>query len=137
MKKSVFALIAAIALLTSSTLITSADHHKKGEKKGLDHDTMEKIMKVGFKGDKDKGVDGIVKKVTTGKATKAESKLLLAWLLTLESHNVEKGEQKDYLAKTDELITAMAGVIAEKDGSIEALKKASNCKACHKAHKPD
>lgn len=137
MKKNILAICSIAALLASSTLISQADHHKKGEKKGLDHETMEKIMKVGFKGDKDKGVDGLAKKVITGKATKEESKQLLKWLLALESHKVEKGEQKEYNKKTDALVVAMAGVIAGKDGSVDALKKASNCKACHKAHKPD
>ena len=137
MKKKVLAFFSVVALLASSTVITQADHHKKGEKKGLDHETMEKIMKVGFKGDKNKGADSLTKKVVTGKASKEESKLLLKWLLALESHKVEKGDQKEFNKKTDALVVAMAGVIAGKDGSVDALKKASNCKACHKAHKPD
>jgi len=134
MKIKIFAFLVAAAVISFPSL--NADHHKKGEKKGLTHEKMEEIMKVGFKDDKEKGVKSILTKVKEGSASKKEAKKLLGWLLALETHQVEKGTQEDFNKKTDALVTAMAGVIAKKEGSVDALKKAGNCKACHRAHKP-
>jgi predicted RNase H-related nuclease YkuK (DUF458 family) len=135
MKKPLLAFTVAAAVTATTTIFSVADDHKEGEKKGLSHERMEEIMKVGFKSDKRKGTKSLLDRITEGTATKKESKQFMAMLLDLESHHVEKGTQEDYVGKTDALVYAMAGVLAQKDGSVDALKKAANCKACHEAHR--
>lgn len=131
-----FRLVAVLAGLMAAATFTQADHHEEGEKKGLSHEKMEEIMKVGFKSDKRKGTVSILDKIKDGTASKEESKKFLGMLLALETHKVEQGDQKEFNEKTDALVVAMAGVIAKKDGAVDALKTAANCKACHDAHKP-
>jgi len=135
MKKLSALLITTIALGASITAYSAA--HKEAEnKKNMPYD-MEKIMSVGMKGDKKEGVDGLVKKVIDGAASKDEQKDLLRFFLSLEKYSVEKGDQEAFNKKADALTASLIGVIAGVDGSIAKLDEAKNCKACHDAHRPD
>lgn len=137
MKKSI-SILAVTALIiagTSSIFVTAEDHEE--HPKSLSHEKMEDIMKVGFKSDKNKGFVSLFDKIKSGVATKEESKKFLGMALALETYKVEKGEQKEFNEKADALVVAMAGVLAQKEGALEAVKNAGNCKTCHSAHKPD
>jgi hypothetical protein len=87
----------------------------------------EEIMKKGFKGSKTE--PALLKKVLGGSATKAEKAKLKEYISKLASLKPEKGTTESWKGKTTALIKAM-----EKD-DLKALKEATNCKACHKAHK--
>ena len=135
MKKLSALLITVIAVGASVTAYSAA--HKEAEnKKNMPYE-VSKIMSVGMKGDKKKGVDGLVSKVIEGEASKDEQKDLLRFFLSLEKYSVEKGDQKAFDKKADALTDSLVGVIAGVEGSIAKLEKAKNCKACHDAHKPE
>jgi hypothetical protein len=87
----------------------------------------EEIMKKGFKGSKTE--PALLKKVLGGSATEAEKAKLKEYISKLASLKPEKGTAESWKRKTTALVKAM-----EKD-DLKALKEATNCKACHKAHK--
>lgn len=136
MKNSISILAVTALIIAATSVFVSAEHHEE-HPKTLSHEKMEEIMKVGFKSDKNKGFVSLFDKIKSGAATKEESKIFLGMLLALETYKVEKGEQKEFNEKADALVVAMAGVLAQKDGALEAVKNAGNCKTCHSAHKPD
>ena len=87
------------------------------------------VMKKCMKG-------GLCKKVAGGQATAAEEKELVEMFMALAGNKPPKGEAESWKAKTMALLDAAKGVAGDKEGSTAALKKAANCAACHKLHKP-
>ncbi|MBI2804164.1 MAG: hypothetical protein HYX68_04170 [Planctomycetes bacterium] len=72
---------------------------------------------------------GLCKKVASGKASEKEKKQLIALFTDLAANKCPKGEEDSWKAKTKALLDAA------KAGDGEALAKAADCGACHKAHK--
>ena len=93
---------------------------------------MSTVMKKGFKAD-----DGPYKKALAGEASAEELKTLYAYVQSMAKHKVEKGEQTDYDAKVKELVAAAKKLMDGDKSAAKHLKAAGNCKACHKAHKPN
>lgn len=100
--------------------------------KGEHHEAFEEIMKKGFK-----GKTSLVGKATEGTASDAEIKQLQGMLKQLAGLKPPRGEMASWKEKTAALIKA--GDLLAKNGKAggAALKKASNCKACHSVHKPE
>jgi hypothetical protein len=126
---------AALSMTFSSSLQAAA--HKEGEKPRLPY-KMEDMMKKGMKGDKEKGIDSLLKKTLKGTATAKEQKQLLGYFIAIElAYHPERGDAASWKEKTDTLTRAMIGFMAGKPGAVDVLEEAANCKACHKAHKPE
>lgn len=83
-----------------------------------------------------KGKDSFLSKVTGAKSTEDENKKLLAFYEVLATLKPPQGEEKSWKDKTDALVAAAKEVIEKKEGAVDKLKKATNCKACHDVHKP-
>ena len=98
------------------------------------HEIIEKVMKKGLK-----GKTSPLAKVIGGEASEEETKDLFELVKTLEGTKAAKGDQKAYDEKVGKLISDLEKVAGGDTGdkAIAALKKSSNCKACHKEHKPD
>ncbi len=79
--------------------------------------------------------DKLLKKVLDGKADAAEKKQLLELYTELGKNKPPKGDAKSWKDKCDALVSATQEVVDGKDKGVGDLKKASNCGACHKAHK--
>jgi Spy/CpxP family protein refolding chaperone len=75
--------------------------------------------------------------VKSGKATAEQKKQLLELYQELAKNKPEKGDPKDWQKRTNALVKAAQEVVDGKEGSTQALGKAANCGACHKAHKGD
>jgi len=120
-KQSLFAAVVALAALT---VFSVADEN---------HETIEKVMKEGMKGD-----ESPLALVLDGKASDEQTRELTALILTMKGTKAPVGEQSGYEAKVTELIAAMEAVGGgdKGDDAINRLDKASNCKACHSDHKP-
>jgi hypothetical protein len=93
--------------------------------------TIKKIMLEGHKGEQ-----APIQTVLSGKADEALLKKFLTYYEFMAAQKPEHGDAASWTAKTTALVDATKGVIAKKDGSVEALKSAINCKACHTIHKP-
>ncbi len=72
---------------------------------------------------------GLCKKVASGEASEAEKKQLIKLFTDLAANKCPKGDEDSWKEKTKALLAA-----AKADDG-DALKKAANCGACHKAHK--
>jgi hypothetical protein len=79
---------------------------------------------------------GLCKKVADGKASAAETKMLVAMLTELPKNEAPKGGADSWKTKTAAVAAAAKAVGEGKDGAGAALAKAANCAACHKEHKP-
>ena len=90
--------------------------------------TVKEVMKKAHK-------DGLLKKVTGGKASVQEKKTLALLYNELGKNKPKKGSAASWKKMTGELVAAAVKVAKNEDGGMAALKAASNCKACHKVHK--
>ena len=122
------ALVVAIAV---SAFGFAQDAEKQQEKKTAEltvKQVMEKAMSP--KGDQ------LNKKVLSGKATNEEKLQLLDLFISLTENDAPKGEQASWEVFTNSAVTAAAKVAVGREGAIDELKAATNCKKCHDAHKP-
>lgn len=112
-----------LTLAASITLAFAAD----------DHETIEKVMKEGLKGD-----SSPMAKVLDGDASADETAKLAKLVKTLAGTKAPKGEQAGYDTKVNELIAALDAVAGgdKSEAAIGRLDQAQNCKACHSEHKP-
>ncbi|MCA9199384.1 MAG: hypothetical protein KDA87_17685 [Planctomycetales bacterium] len=90
--------------------------------------SIEDVMKTAMKG-------GLLKKVTGGEASDEEKKQLLDLFVSLVENEPEKGELDSWHKMAGGAALAAAKVVVGREGAVEELKKATNCKACHDAHK--
>ncbi len=77
----------------------------------------------------------LLNKVAEGNASAEEKQQLLESYAALGDNEPPKGDAASWKEKTDALVAAAKAAV---DGDAEAaakLKAASNCAACHKAHK--
>ena len=79
--------------------------------------------------------DGLLKKVSGGKADDGEKKELLSLYEDLAKNKPEKGDEKSWHTKTEAIVKAAKGVVEGDKKAAGGLGKATNCKACHDAHK--
>ena len=94
--------------------------------------TTEQIMEQGFK-----GKESPAARVGRGEGTAADFKLLAELTASLPLNAPPKGDAASWKEKSTALAKAGKELAAGKAGALEAWKAASNCKACHSAHKPD
>jgi hypothetical protein len=73
--------------------------------------------------------EGLLKKVTSGKASDAEKKQLCEMYEALAANKPPKGDASSWKDKTSAIVAAC------KKDDAKALAKATNCGACHSVHK--
>ncbi|QDT12420.1 hypothetical protein [Planctomycetes bacterium K23_9] len=87
------------------------------------------IMKKAFKGP-------LLKKVAGGEASDEEKKQLHEMLVALSKNKQPRGEDESWKTLTSALVKAGEAAVKGDEKAGAMLKKAANCKACHKEHKP-
>ena len=80
--------------------------------------------------------DGLLKKVSGGKADDAEKKELLELYEALAKNEPPKGEKGDWKKRTDAMVAGAKEIVDGKKGAEAKLGKTVNCAACHKEHRP-
>lgn len=123
--KHVLAIGAMIAFALTATVAANAADDEKPKY------TIKQVMEKAHKGN-----DALLKKVAGGSAGADEKKTLLEMYVALGKNKAPKGDADSWNEKTTAIVTAAKAVAEDKEGGIAALKKATNCGACHKAHKP-
>ncbi len=93
--------------------------------------TIKDVMKKGFNKRK-----GLLPKVTKGSATDEEKKELHEMFVALSKNKPPRGEEESWKKFTGALVKAGKMVVDGDEKGVGMLKKAANCAACHKAHKP-
>jgi hypothetical protein len=103
----------------------ATDDDGKGDEKPL---TIDDIMRYTM-------TRHLVKKVAKKQATPKEQQRLVELFKTLAKLEPPKGSPESWEEKTTALVVAAEEIAAGKP-SHQALMKAANCAACHKAHRP-
>ena len=82
-----------------------------------------------------KGNPPLCGKVAMEKASKEEKQQLLELWTALGTNKPPKGPEKSWKDKTDAMVSAAKGAVADDKGYGAKVKAAVNCKACHEVHK--
>ena len=100
---------------------TDAGHVKPGPAGKY---TMKEIMTKGFKAD-----DNLKDLILDGNATAEQKTKFVDYVENMALFKPRKGDADSWKEKTATLLVATKGT------DLDALKKATNCKACHSVHK--
>ena len=90
--------------------------------------TIKDVMKTAHK-------DGLLKKVLAGDASQEEKLILLDNYISLVECEPPKGDMQSWQNLAGRAALAAAKVAVGREDSTDELKAATNCAACHKAHK--
>ncbi|MEM8732787.1 MAG: hypothetical protein AAGG44_01100 [Planctomycetota bacterium] len=126
MKKPV---VASLVLGAVATAMIAPFAIADDEEKSKPKHTIKEVMKVAFKG-------GLQKKVLSGEASDDEKKELLDLYVSLVESKPPKGEMNSWHNLAGGAALAAAKVVVGREGALDELKAATNCKACHSEHKP-
>lgn len=77
----------------------------------------------------------LLNKALDGQASKEEKDQLLDLYISMIDNKPPKGEPDQWTMKSGRAIVAAARVAVGREGAEAELKAATNCKACHDAHK--
>jgi hypothetical protein len=117
------------SLIAGSVVVLGVALLVDGTVEGKDKElTIKQVMKKAHQPAK-KGEVSLLKKVLEGDASKDEKADLVKLYEALAKCTPPMGEKDDWKDKTKALIAAAKG------DNVDALKTASNCMACHDAHK--
>jgi hypothetical protein len=83
-----------------------------------------------------KGKESFLANILAGKGSEDDHKKLVSAYEVLAAQKPPTGDEGSWKNLTAALLTAAKDVQGKKEGAIEKLKAASNCKACHEPHKP-
>ena len=121
---SVLALGVVISLGSALSYSQDADSDAK-----VKH-TIKEGMKIAHGKD-----SGLLKKVLGGQASDEEKKQLLDAYISLVEGKPGQGEQSSWQLLSGKAALAAAKVFVGREGAIQELEAATNCKACHSVHK--
>jgi hypothetical protein len=83
-----------------------------------------------------KGKESFLANILAGKGSDDDLKKLVSAYEVLAAQKPPKGDEGSWKNLTTALLAAAKDAQGKKEGAIEKLKAASNCKACHEPHKP-
>ncbi|HVR87724.1 MAG TPA: hypothetical protein VMU54_25580 [Planctomycetota bacterium] len=83
-----------------------------------------------------KGKESFLANILAGKGSDDDLKKLVGAYEVLAAQKAPKGDEGSWKNLTAALLTAAKDAQAKKEGALDKLKAASNCKACHEPHKP-
>jgi hypothetical protein len=121
-------LVAGGCVALSFILVVCSTDYRAAQDKGAKY-SIEDVMDLAH------GKKGILKKVMSGGAEKADKEKLVELYVALGQNKPPKGSADSWKERTEALVVASKSVAKGEDAGIGALKKAVNCAGCHKLHK--
>jgi len=82
-----------------------------------------------------KGKESFLANILAGKGSDDDLKKLVAAYEVMAAQKPSKGDEASWKTLTTALLSAAKDAAAKKEGALDKLKAASNCKACHDVHK--
>ncbi|MEO8270724.1 MAG: hypothetical protein ABI557_13455 [Aureliella sp.] len=119
----------SLAIGSGSLRSWSLAAEEEGAESGPKH-TIKEVMKIAHGKD-----SGILQKVLKGEASEDEKKQLLDVYIDMVEGTPTKGESDSWHVLAGNATLAAAKVVVGREGALEELQKATNCKACHSVHK--
>lgn len=92
--------------------------------------TIKEVMKLAHGKDA-----GLLQKVLKGEASEAQKKELLDAYVSLVENTPTKGDEASWHQLAGKAALAAAKVVVGREGAVQELESATNCKACHSVHK--
>ena len=129
MGKKVRIPVMLILVVSFCTTLIGDDKDKKSDAKKPKH-TIKEVMAKALKGNK------LNKKVLSGEASQKEKLELLNLYISLVESKPPKGDNSSWQKLAGASALAAAKVAVGREGALDELKAATNCKACHSVHKP-
>lgn len=83
-----------------------------------------------------KGKESFLANVLAGKGSDDDLKKLVGAYEVMATQKPPTGDEASWKTLTGALLGAAKDAQAKKEGALDKLKAASNCKACHEPHKP-
>jgi hypothetical protein len=121
-------LMAGTCVVLSLAMVAGAESAAQDKKDDPKY-TISDVMQQGHKG-------GLLNKVVSGKASADDAKELLSMYQSMAKQKPPAGDIDSWKKKTEALVAATQQYVdGDKGKGSAALKKASNCQACHTAHK--
>ncbi|MCY2980407.1 MAG: hypothetical protein NTU79_17210 [Planctomycetota bacterium] len=114
-------LVSSIAIAAILLLGFSHANSFNAEKK-----TIKEVMKAGLAGN-----TSLLNKVLGGDASAEEKMKLLDLYIDLVENDAPKGDETEWKMMAGMAMLTAAKVVAGREGAIDELKKASDCKSCH------
>lgn len=125
--KKLLSVAVALYFVAGSALVWAQDGDGEREPKY----SIEEVMEQAHAGE-----DSLLAKVADGKASAEEKVQLLDLYLSMLENDPPVGDAAAFHEKANEAVAAVARVVVGRDGAEGELKRAVNCAACHKEHKP-
>jgi hypothetical protein len=126
------ALVSVAVCIVASQVAQVGRAQEEGEAEGAKpKHTIKAVMEAVHKGDA-----ALVRKVLAGDATAEEKLTLLDHYISLAENKPPKGEADAWHVKTDAIILAAAKVAVGREDATAQLRRATNCAACHRDHRP-
>ena len=127
--RNCIALCALLALTAIGATVAMSEGDAKADDDAKAKVSIKDVMKA------HKGKPSLLVKVRSGKASDADKKKLLELYTALTKTKPPKGDAAAWKKRTAALVVAAKAVVAGKKTGGKLLAKATNCKACHTAHK--
>ncbi len=91
--------------------------------------TIKEVMKIAHK------EPNLLKKIVAGEGTDEDKKMLLDLYVSMVEGKPSKGDAASWQTLAGKAALAAAKVVVGREGAIQELEAATNCKACHSVHK--
>jgi len=99
--------------------------------------SIKQVMDQAHKGPKGvKDAPSLFKKIAEDKGSDEDKKKLVELYTALAADHPKMNDDDDWKTRTEAMVAAAKEVEAGKDGGVDALKKAVDCKGCHELHRP-
>lgn len=122
--------VSAIAALCVVAGLGSAMSWSMAEEEKSAKHTIKEVMKIAHGKD-----SNLLQKVIKGEASDEEKKQLLDVYISMVEGKPSKGEMGSWHTLAGGAAMAAAKVVVGREGAIQELETATNCKACHSVHK--
>ena len=119
-----------VSLLGLSTVLGIAVA-AEGDSAAKPKHTIKEVMKSANAG----GAKSLLAKVKSGKASQEDQLKLLDYYISLVENTPPKGDMQSWQTIAGQAALAAAKVAVGRDGATAELSAATNCKACHGAHR--
>jgi len=126
--KKTLSLVLVAAALAAAAVQSIAWAQADGEAPKPKH-TIEEVMEQAHKG-------GLLNKVADGQATPEEKALLLDLYVSLAENDPPRGDAESFQKLANQAVLGAARVVVGREGAEGQIKRAVNCMACHREHRP-
>jgi hypothetical protein len=126
--KKTLSLVLVAAALAAVAVQSIAWAQAEGEAPKPKH-TIEEVMEQAHK-------EGLLNKVAEGQATADEKALLLDLYVSLAENDPPRGDAESFKKLANQAVMGAARVVVGREGAEAQIKRAVNCMACHRDHRP-